>query len=138
MISGVIFSSLRTLVADKVFPNEFPQELVEPPNLGPENVTSVRYPTWPAIRYQILNSDNAPTICGTDNEDTDDTLVQIDVVARTYGAMTALVTAVISALQNTDPPCLRVNLFQTKDEETGTHRGILRYTFYASSTPGSP
>lgn len=135
MISGVIFTALRSLVNDKCYPNTFPQELIEPPSTVMNNLP---YPTWPAIRYQLVNASNDATICGTDNEDTDDTSYQIDVVARTYGAMKVLSTQVIAALEVTDPPCLRDFYIEDWDEETKTHRGILRFTFYGSTLPGSP
>lgn len=135
MISGVVFTALRGLVNDRCYPIEFPQELITPPSTVSGGTP---YPTWPAIRYQQISGDNVPTICGTDTEDTDDTSVQVDVVARTHGAMRALVTQVIAALQVTDPPCVRDFFFEDYDEETKTYRGILRFTFYASSASGSP
>ena len=135
MISGVIFSALRGLVSDRCYPNMFPQELIEPPSTVPAGIP---YPTWPAIRYQQVNANNDPTICGTDTEDTDDTTYQIDVVARTHGAMRVLCTQVIAALQVTTPPCTRDFFLEDYDEETKTHRGILRFTFYASTPAGSP
>lgn len=137
MISGVVFTALRSLVNDRCYPNEFPQELINPPKsiAGGSNPA---YPTWPAIRYFQIGALNEPTIEGTGYEETDDTTIQIDIVARTHGAMRSLLTQVIAALQNTDPPCTREFMYETYDEETKTHRGILRYTFYASSPIGSP
>lgn len=135
MISGIVFTALRGLVNDRCYPVEFPQELINPPASASGGTP---YPTWPAIRYQQINSNNDPTICGSDTEDTDDTSVQIDVVARTHGAMRALVTQVISQLLVTDPPCVRDFFAEEYDEDTKTHRGILRYTFYASTPFGSP
>lgn len=138
MISGVVFTALRGLVNDRCYPNEFPQELINPPKSSTGG-SNPNYPTWPAIRYYQLSALNAPCILGTGDEDTDDTTIQIDIVARTYGAMRSLVTQVIAALQDTDPPCTRDFVFEDYDEETKTHRGILRYTFYASSPAvGSP
>lgn len=135
MISGVVYTALQSLVNGRCYPNQFPQELISPPSTS---TGALNYPTWPAIRYQQIGAVNPPTIDGTDTEDTDDTTVQIDVVARTYGAMKSLVTSVIAALEITDPPCTRDFYLEEYDEETKTHRGILRYTFYGSTPAGSP
>lgn len=133
MISGLIFTALRGLVSDRCYPNEFPQELINAPGTQVGNSTL----TWPSIRYQQVGGFNTPDIKGTDTESTDDTTIQVDVVARTYGAMRSLCTQVIAALQNTDPPATRDFFGEEYDEETKTHRGILRFTFYGSSV-GSP
>lgn len=136
MISGVVYTTLQSLVNGRCYPNMFPQELINPPTSNPGNLN---YPTWPAIRYTQLEAINEPTIEGTDTEETDDTTIQVEVVARTFGAMKALVTQVIAALQATDPPCLRGLYLDDYDEELKVHRGILRFTFFASSpTSGSP
>jgi hypothetical protein len=118
MISGVVFTALRSLVADKCYPSAFPQEPL---------------PTWPAIRYTIVSEAPIEDLCGTDTVETDDVSVQVDAVARTYGAMIALRDQVITAMMALDPPAVRVGGFETYDEETKTHRAILDYVFYPSS-----
>jgi len=135
MISGVVYTALRSLVNDRCYPNAFPQEAINPPGT---TTALLNAPTWPSIRYQIVTSVNEATICGTDDTSTDNTRVQIDVVARTYGAMIALCDQVITALMTTDPPCTRENLIFFKDEATDTHQGIMQFVFYASSAAGSP
>lgn len=125
MISGVIFTALRSLVNDRCYPSKFEQ---------PDGTL----PPWPAIRYTVVNANNVPTICGTDDVDTDDTTVQIDVVAKTHGGMVTVRDQVITAMQATYPPCIRDSVFETWDTETKTHRCVLTYTFYASSAAGSP
>lgn len=128
MISGIIHTTLGSLVSNRVYPNTF----LQPPN--------ETLPTWPAIRYQILDGDAAPDICGTTDVLLDDAEVQIDVVAKTYGAAAVLRDQVIAALRAlTDPPSIRRGLFETYDSETKTHRVILRYLFSPSSAfTGSP
>lgn len=133
MISGVVFTALRSLVNDRCYPSMFPQEDI--PGPGTALVSQTR-PTWPAIRYTIVDSLNEPTICGTNSRDTDSTVVQIDVVAVTYGAMVSLADQVIAALLSTYPPCVRDRYFETYDSETKTHRAILTYIFHASYSGG--
>lgn len=136
MISGVIYSLLSPLVAGgRCTPSRFPQEEIGAPGTTPPSLSA---PSWPAIRYTIISAVNEPTICGTDNVDTDDTRVQIDVVALTYGGMVTLRDSVINAFMGTTPPCIRNHYFETWDAETKTHRGVLDFTFYASSGSGSP
>ena len=126
MIEGVVFTALRSLVGDRCYPNTFEQ----PPD--------GRLPTWPAIRYTIISSDNAPDICGTDNVSTDDTTVQLDLVAKTHGAVITLRDQVINAMMGLDPPAVRQSQFQTYDEVTKTHRIVIDYFFSASTVAGSP
>lgn len=126
MIEAVVFNALRSLVSDRCYPTTFEQ----PPD--------GRLPTWPAIRYTVISSDNPVDICGTDNVDTDDTLIQLDLVAKTHGAVVMLRDQVINAMMNLDPPAVRQTQFQTYDDVTKTHRIVLDYLFAASSGDGSP
>lgn len=134
MIADVVFAALRGLVNDRVYPVQFPQELIDPPKTV---VFGVPYPTWPAIRYQELSGDSGNSICGTNSEATDTTQIQIDVVAVSWQEMRTLVSSVISALQVTSPPCSRDFLMDDYDADLKVFRGILRYSFYASSPFGS-
>lgn len=133
MISGVIYSALQGLVNGRCNPSRIPQDAVGAPGTSAPALSA---PVWPAIRYTIIDAQNEPTICGTDGVDTDDTRVQIDVIALTYGAMITLRDSVIAALANSDPPSFRDNYFETWDAETKTHRGILIFVFNASSAAG--
>ena len=120
MIEGTVYTLLNGLVGGRCYPSHFPQES--------------DLPTWPAIRYTVIGQDDEETICGTDAVGTDDVRVQIDGVAKTHGAVLALRDQIITALQNTDPPCSRQpGGFQTFDEETKTHRVVLDYVFQQSS-----
>ena len=134
MISGVIFTALRSLVNDRCYPSRFPQEDIAPPGTITQ---ATNEPTWPAIRYTVVGAFNAADLDGTADVDTDDTTVQIDVVAKTYGAMITLRDDVINRMQAiTDPPNNREPGFETWDADTKTHRAILTYTFFASSSGG--
>lgn len=119
MITGVVYGALKGLVSDRCYPSTFPQ----PPAV----------PTWPAIRYTVISSEPVPDICGTDDGETDATEVQIDYVAKTYGAAVALRELGRAALMVTDPPCVRGSGFETFDAETKTHRVSDDYLFHPSS-----
>jgi hypothetical protein len=120
VISAVVFTALRSLVNDRVYPSTFAQ---------PDG----NLPSWPAIRYTITAADPHAEICGTDVGETDDARVQIDVVAKSYGAMVTLRDQVMAALQTVTPPAVRDGSFETYDTETKTHRAVLEYSFYPSS-----
>lgn len=128
MIEGVVNAALKSLVANRCYPVTFPQ-----------NEAGEITNAWPAIRYQIISSESAPDICGSDYVDTDDTRVQIDIVAKTHGAATTLRDQVIAAMMGLSPPAVRIgDGFQGWDSETKTFRIGLEYLFSASSVGGSP
>lgn len=119
-VPQAISAALGPLVSGRCWPNEFAQ--------------GNALPIWPAIRYTIINGDPSPTLCGTGDEDGDDVIVFIDVVAETYPAMRALKAQVITALQSTDPPCSRQPGGQEgPDGETKTQRVVMTYHFQQSS-----
>lgn len=126
-IEALIYSLLGPLVSNRCYPGTFEQ--------APDN----RLPDWPAIRFVVISSDNEADICGTDNEDTDDILVQIDVAGLKYDEVRLLKKQVINEMRSTDPPCTRQSgggYFY--DEKTKTHRFSLDFLFCPSSTVGSP
>lgn len=127
MIEGVVFTALRSLVSDRCYPNTFEQ----PPD--------GRLPTWPAIRYTVISSDSVADICGTDTVDTDDVIVQLDLVAKTHGAVLSLRDQVINAMMGLNPPAVRTGSgFTDYDDVTKTYRVTLDYLFAGSSGGGSP
>lgn len=129
-IEEVVFSTLRSLVSDRCYPVVFPQPLGNNP------------PVWkdgPAIRFTIISQDNEPDITGTDTEQTDDTRVQVDIVALSNLLVRSTRALVIAAMQTTDPPCTREpGGFVTFDEPTRTYRASIDFFFSASSPAGSP
>lgn len=120
MISATIHEALGALVSGRVFPNTFWQGDVLPP--------------WPSIRYRITGQETNPDLCGTAGVDVDDTDVQIDIAAKTYGALVTLRDQAIAALQNVDPPCVRQGGFEDRDQELKVHRAVLFYSFHPSSS----
>jgi len=121
MIPGVVYEALKGLVADRCYPDTFPQ--------SPTNAA-----IWPAIRYTIISEDPVPDICGTDTGATDQVTVQIDYVAKTKGAVLALQQQGRAALMATFPPCSRENGFGIYDPETKTYRATDDYQFHPSSS----
>src|SRR5690606_3126217 len=112
-------TALQGLVAGRVYPASFPQ--------------GEHLPVWPAIRYAHGSGQNYATICGSSDEDEDDIIVQIDVVAESWDEMKTLKAAAIVALQSTDPPCVsQAGGFETFDGGTRTHRAVLSYLFQQS------
>lgn len=125
MIESVVASACKGIFDNRFYPNTFRQK-------------DSGFPAWPAGRYTVIDSVASATVCGTDDETTDDARVQIDVVALTLAECKAKATAVIAALQDTDPPCTRDSgPNYTFDEETRTHRAILDFVFYPSTESGT-
>jgi len=126
MIEGVVRTALKSLVSTRCFPVTFPQP--DQPLFG----------IWPAIRYTVVSSESDIDICGSDDMNTDDTRVQLDIVAQTHGAVLVLRDQVVTAMRGLNPPAVRIGGGQQlKDTLTGNYRVILEYLFSASSV-GSP
>jgi len=118
-LEASIFTALKTLVGNRVSPNEFPQ----PPAV----------PTWPAIRYTIIDNVPVVDVCGDGDDDTAQPRVQLDVVATTYTAARALRLQVMAAMRTFDPPAILELSSGDYDPETKTYRELLDYTFHGSS-----
>jgi hypothetical protein len=128
MISAIIFTAFGPLVGNRCYPNTFP----EPDNNRPR--------VWPAIRFIIVSRTPIEDICGTNDGDTDDSRVQLDIVAQTYGAMVTLrdqcadiANGLVSVI-----PVVRGQEFETFDTETKTHRTVMELLFTPSTASGSP
>jgi hypothetical protein len=118
--ASVIVDLLGPLVAGRVYASVFPQEDTAP--------------TWPAIRFTVVADTPFPDQCGSEDTDSDDTRVQIDIVADGYDEVLALKAAAIAALATSTPAALREpGGFETYDADTRTHRAVLDYTFQPSS-----
>jgi hypothetical protein len=114
-----IFGALASIFDGRVYPSTFPQPLESP--------------QWPAARYTLVASTQFNDACG-DDEPTDDSIVQLDVVALEYDEMVALkIEARAAMVAITDPPCSCEGWAETFDAETKTHRAILRFSFYPST-----
>lgn len=126
MNPGVILVGLLgSLVGGRVHASVFPQE--------------DSAPTWPAIRFTVVTEDPFPDQCGSEDTDTDDVRVQLDIVATNYDAMRSLKAAVIAAMAASSTPAERQGGgFDTWDAETRTHRAVVDYVFQPSTPTGSP
>lgn len=114
-----IFDALKTLVGNRVAPVVFPQ----PPAV----------PTWPAIRFTIVDSVPTTDLCGDGDDETATPRVQLDVVARTFAAARALRLQVMAAMRGFSPPAILESSTQAYDADTKTYREILDYTIHGSS-----
>ena len=122
-VSETLKTALGGLVGNRVYPNTFPQAAT---------------PTWPAIRWTVVSREPDQTIDGTDEGESDDIRVQVDVVAATYVAAETLRDQAVAILIALTPPCVRVSEFETYDTETKTHRFVIDVQFHPSTSPGSP
>jgi hypothetical protein len=119
-----LFTALKNLVGNRVAPVIFPQ----PPNI----------PTWPAIRYTIIDSVPIVDICGDDDDQTAETRVQLDIVALTFAAVRDLRLQVMAAMKTFDPPATLQLSSSEYDFETKTYREMLDYLLNGSTEPSSP
>lgn len=122
-VGETLKAALGSLVENRVWPNRFPQEAT---------------PTWPAIRYTVVSREPDQIIEGTDDGETDDIRVQLDIVTKAYADTQTLRGQVVAALQAVTPPCVRLAEFEDFDAETKTHRAMLDVQFHPSSSATSP
>jgi len=118
-LEASLFAALKSLVGNRMSPNAFPQ----PPAV----------PTWPAIRYTIIDAVPVVDICGDGDDATAEVRVQLDLVAEKYVDVRALRLQVLSAMASFTPPAILELSSGVYDAETKTHREILQYVFHGSS-----
>jgi len=121
-LEETLFSALRGLVSDRVYPSVFEQ---------PDG----SLPAWPAIRYTVISSVPVEDLCGDGDDDTADVNVQLDVVAATYNVMLTVRLDVMGAMRTLYPPARLSNSMNVFDVETKTHRAVLEYQISGSSDP---
>jgi hypothetical protein len=117
-VGTVLKTALGSLVDGRVHALTFPQ---------------LSAPVWPAIRFTVVADTPFADQCGSEDEETDDIRVQLDVVALAYDDMKTLKSAVIAAMANTTPGAERVGGFETFDDDTKTNRAVIEYVFHPSS-----
>jgi Protein of unknown function (DUF3168) len=122
-IESQLFTALRGLVSDRVYPTEFPQPEGNEP------------PVWPALRFSIVSSVPVEDLCGDGDDTTADVTVQVDVVATTFDAMRALRLQVMAAMRTLPTPARLSSDFAVRDAETSTHRAVMTYEVSGSSDP---
>lgn len=114
-----LFTALKSLVGNRVSPVVFPQAPV--------------VPTWPAIRYNFIDSIPVVDVCGDGDDDTATPRVQFDIVASTFAQARSIRLQVMAAMKTFDPPAMLELSVSSYDEETKTYREQLDYTFHGSS-----
>lgn len=117
-----LFTALRSLVSNRVYPTIFQQ---------PDGTL----PAWPALRYTITASVPIEDLCGDGDDQTADVSVQIDVVDKTYAAVSTLRLSVMAAMRGLPTPARMSFSSREYDSETLTHRAILIYDVTGSSDP---
>lgn len=123
-IEAVLFNALKSLVANRVYPLEFPQ-------------VDGGTPVWPAIRYTFISQIPVLDICGDNDEPTDEVHVQLDIVAETYAGMKTLSRSVRFVMASFNPPATLEGGSEQFDAETRTRRAQFDYIFHGSSESGN-
>lgn len=120
-IENALKTALGSLVGSRVAPVVFPA----PPAV----------PTWPAIRYTIVDTVPVQDRCGDGDDDTSVHRVQLDCVASTFAAARSLRLAVMAAMRSF-PVTARLDLSGPSgyDDETKTYRESLDYLVYGLPT----
>jgi len=119
-IESDLVTLLGPLVGGRVARDVFPQ-----PNGVPE---------WPAIRFSLIDGQNAETICGTDGVDTDDSTYQIDCVDVNGKGADALARSVVDLMDLFPLPTVRTaRRADPYDPATKTFRVSLDYLIAPSS-----
>ncbi len=114
-----MFVALRSLVADRVYEDEFPQ--------------SPTVPVVPAIRITLITGELFPDVCGNDLI-TGNPRYQIDVIDASAQARNALVTTVCAALDLISPPGIMQDMPSNSfDAQTKRYRATFDYEFNQSS-----
>jgi hypothetical protein len=101
-------------------------------------------PVWPAARFTFVGNTPYAALCGDSDIDADDVRVQIDLVVDAAGGTAALHTlrrAVIAAMSamvvqsgESPLPSTRDTDLYEYDAETKTHRFILDFLLFSSSS----
>lgn len=118
-IEADLFTALRSLVDDRVYPITFPQTGAPP--------------VWPGIRYTLISVVPAIGLCGDSGDEAADTRVQLDIVDSTYSAARTLRLDVLDAMAAFTPPAILENSTDEYDAETKTYRCAVDYVVYKSA-----
>lgn len=86
------------------------------------------------MRFTIISADPVVSLCGDGGPETADSRVQIDIVDKQYKSVQTLKEQVISAMQLMTPPTIWESEFNDFDADTKTHRCVLDFVIYPSST----
>lgn len=116
-----LFTALKALVSNRVYPDTFPQ------------VSGVPYA--PAIRYTLAGGTTWQDLCGDGEAETDDVRLQLDWIGRTADERETLTPLIRAAMKTLDPPCVMDGPVVTSfDSETKVYRAMAFWTSQGSST----
>lgn len=123
-----VYETLRGLVADHVYLDEFPQ-------------TIPTFVSWPAMRWTITNTQPPEDLCGTGDGAQDDVSIQVEIVAETRDQRRSVRDALVTALENGlvvqpgEAPCpaRRQGEATTYDGDAKVYRIALNYLLSPSS-----
>jgi hypothetical protein len=116
-IEADLYSVLSVLVSNRVYPDEFPQNVV-----------------WPAIRYLFISVVPGVTICGSGNDPESDFRIQLDIVAKTGSERDALRISIQGAMRAFENPAVLEFWSKEYDAETKTYRAQMDYMVEPSSS----
>lgn len=117
---AMIFTALKGLVANRVYPDTFPQ--------APDK------PVWPSIRYTALGGVVDMDACGSGTAQTDSSEWQVDIVSNTATERATLRDQARAAIEAMPvASALNAAPLHLYDPETKTYRAILRLTCYGST-----
>lgn len=118
-----LFTALKTLVSNRVYPNKFPQVATQ---------------VWPAIRYTFITIIPSIDITGDNDDSIAESRIQLDLVDNSFADVRALRLEVMAAMKAFVPPAILESSQDLFDAETKTDRVIMDYVFHPSSPAGSP
>jgi hypothetical protein len=116
-IPADLFTALRALAGDRVYPDTFPQDVA-----------------WPAIRVTFIGAVPDATICGNGGDSETDFTVQIDGIARKGVDRDSLRASIAAAMATFSPPAILESWSNSYDEETKSYRVLMQYFLHPSST----
>jgi hypothetical protein len=114
-----IYTALRSLVGDRVYP------LVLPQGAG--------VPITPAIRYQFISSEVTLDICGDGGDAVANTRTQVDVYSTTYMTARALRLQVIAAMTSMSTPTVLAGGFDDYEPDMKLYRCSIDFISHPSS-----
>jgi hypothetical protein len=119
-LETIIYNALKTLVSNRVYASTFPQQPATP--------------ITPAILFTFISDEVTQDVCGSGDEETANTRIQIDVYSTTFDSARTLRAQVIDAVALITPPTRWEGGFSSYEPDLKLHRCSLDFIHYPSST----